>query len=259
MTDPAINSNSVKLATALLKYYSFDLAGNSIERNVETWKQHYPLAWLGTAVVEALYQGRYKAVSVGQILQIWSRRGHPICHFTEEFEQMVCAPVLPMLPQASGSPSLDRSDIQADVQGYPPFVHNGADRPKESSQSAYASQPDAHSTSHFLEPVSHDPYLCDHFEKAEQLVSTDSPTSPHHRDKREAIHQFVPHVTPSSGFYNRLQAIARSDNASDATNSSEDLSSPPSWQPSSEPSSSDNAQYEAPQDKSTPSTGSPLL
>lgn len=93
MTDPAIDSDSVDLAAALLMYYSFDLAGQPIERLIAVWIQRHPSEWLGMSVVEALYQGRYKAVSVGQILQIWNRRGHPICHFNSEFEKMVCDPV----------------------------------------------------------------------------------------------------------------------------------------------------------------------
>jgi hypothetical protein len=42
------------------------------------------------AILEALYQGRYKVISVEEILKIWHRRGHPTFHFTGEFERLVC-------------------------------------------------------------------------------------------------------------------------------------------------------------------------
>ena len=42
------------------------------------------------AVVEALYQGRYKAISVEHILDCWRRRGQPNFHFSLEFERLIC-------------------------------------------------------------------------------------------------------------------------------------------------------------------------
>ena len=54
------------------------------------WLTKYPGYWLRLAVVEALYQGRYKAVSVGQLLSMWHRIGQPLYHFNREFERLVC-------------------------------------------------------------------------------------------------------------------------------------------------------------------------
>ncbi len=86
-----VPDTSTELATALLTHYSFDLNGYSASALIKRWQAHYPVDWLRIAVVEALYQGRYKAVSVQQLLTSWQRRGQPNYHFNMEFERMVCS------------------------------------------------------------------------------------------------------------------------------------------------------------------------
>ncbi|EAW34453.1 hypothetical protein [Lyngbya sp. PCC 8106] len=78
------------IAAALLTHYSFDLGDYSSEERVEEWGDNYEYYWIYFAVIEALYQGRYKSISVAQILSIWLRRGKPIYHFNWEFEQLIC-------------------------------------------------------------------------------------------------------------------------------------------------------------------------
>ncbi|MBE9207392.1 hypothetical protein IQ244_12835 [Nostoc sp. LEGE 06077] len=82
---------SAELAAALLIHYSFDLTGYNATELVNRWQNKYPLDWLHLAVIEALYQGRYKAISVQQILAFWQRREQPIYHFNMEFERLVCS------------------------------------------------------------------------------------------------------------------------------------------------------------------------
>ena len=77
-------------AAALLAHYGFDLGGKKAEKLAGEWLTKYPGYWLRLAVVEALYQGRYKAVSVGQLLSMWHRIGEPLYHFNREFERLVC-------------------------------------------------------------------------------------------------------------------------------------------------------------------------
>lgn len=97
---------SADLAAALLVHYSFDLSGYSASELVNRWQAQYPTNWLHLAVIEALYQGRYKGISVQQILAFWLRRGQATYHFNMEFERLICskfpesltalaAPVLP--------------------------------------------------------------------------------------------------------------------------------------------------------------------
>lgn len=86
MTDPARDAASV---IDLLTCYSFDLSGYTVDRLAEYWLQNYPADWIRLAIVEALYQGRYKAVSVEQILHLWRRRGKPLHHFSPDFERII--------------------------------------------------------------------------------------------------------------------------------------------------------------------------
>ncbi len=77
-------------AAALLKGYQFELGGHDARQWVSLWLEFYRPTWVRDAVIEALYQGRYKSVSVRQILELWNRRGQPIRHVTHEFEAAVC-------------------------------------------------------------------------------------------------------------------------------------------------------------------------
>ena len=64
--------------------------------------REFQVSWVRLATIEALYQGRYKAISVKQILIFWQRRGQPICHFNLEFEAIVTHQ-LPELTAASNN------------------------------------------------------------------------------------------------------------------------------------------------------------
>lgn len=98
----------------LLIYYSFDLNGFTVEQLLEQWQLRYPVQWLCSAVIEALYQGRYKAISVEQILTLWKRRGQPLLHFNHEFERIIrSSPPQDLTPESeptsgsSAEPPLD--------------------------------------------------------------------------------------------------------------------------------------------------------
>jgi hypothetical protein len=77
-------------AVALLMHYIFDLGGYTAAELVNRWLDDYPGNWVRLAVIEALYQGRYKAISVEQILYVWHRRDQALPHFNHEFERLVC-------------------------------------------------------------------------------------------------------------------------------------------------------------------------
>ncbi|PZV11968.1 MAG: hypothetical protein DCF20_18620 [Pseudanabaena sp.] len=82
----------MEIAIALLQHYSFDLGGYSIKDLTRAWSSFKP-EWVRQAVIESLFQGRYKAVSVNQILQLWERKGEPNCRYNHEFERLVCGDV----------------------------------------------------------------------------------------------------------------------------------------------------------------------
>ena len=75
--------------SALLTCYGFDLRGVTPQVLINDWLKSYSPLWIRWAVVEALYQGRYKAISVEHLLNFWSRRGEPSFRFSSEFERLI--------------------------------------------------------------------------------------------------------------------------------------------------------------------------
>ncbi|MEB3149088.1 MAG: hypothetical protein VKL60_08700 [Sphaerospermopsis sp.] len=94
-----------ELAVNLLVHYGFDLNGHSAIELITSWGKEYPHDWLHIGIIEALYQGRYKAISVQQILTFWQRRGCVYYHFNTEFERMICNKFPEILKQDSGTVS----------------------------------------------------------------------------------------------------------------------------------------------------------
>lgn len=87
---PFSTSIEAQQAAVLLENYRFELGHHDARQWVSLWLEFYRPSWIRDAVVEALYQGRYKSVSVRQILELWHRRGQPIRHVTYEFEAAIC-------------------------------------------------------------------------------------------------------------------------------------------------------------------------
>jgi hypothetical protein len=89
MADPTFDLTTIQIM-AILRHYGFDLRGYTPIELIEQWGKLYSAIWIRLAVIEALYQGRYKALSVEQILQHWLRKGKPTIHFNHEFERLIC-------------------------------------------------------------------------------------------------------------------------------------------------------------------------
>lgn len=108
MSDP-VTHPSVPTIVNLLLHYGFEQREASAKARVDQWLQTYSPAWVRLALIEALYQGRYKSVSVEQFLIFWQRRGQPLHHFSHEFERLVCNNLpqklhnLPALPESSAA------------------------------------------------------------------------------------------------------------------------------------------------------------
>ncbi|AFZ45876.1 hypothetical protein PCC7418_3772 [Halothece sp. PCC 7418] len=79
-----------QLIEVLIENYGFELDGETPQAIAVRWLEDYEASWIRLALIEALYLGRYKAISVEQILNLWCRRGQPKFHFTHEFEQLIC-------------------------------------------------------------------------------------------------------------------------------------------------------------------------
>ena len=81
---------SLAQARSLMDSYAFDLGRDNVEKLLEYWLNLYHANWIRLATIEALYLGRYKAISIEHILNVWLRIGTPNPHFTYEFERLIC-------------------------------------------------------------------------------------------------------------------------------------------------------------------------
>ena len=93
MADDIAVDEVVLDVVALLEYYGFELNAESPATVVLGWQQLYPASWLRTAVIEALYRGRYKQVSVEEILRSWQKWNKIRQNFDAEFEQLICSKI----------------------------------------------------------------------------------------------------------------------------------------------------------------------
>jgi hypothetical protein len=185
--DPALAN-----VLALLSYY-FELGDEMPEQLVAQWLEFYPAPWIRLATIEALYRGRYKAVSVTQILEVWQRRSQVLKHFSYDFELLVCG----NLPDAL----LDR-DFEPAEEELPPselplatpvtpdisaFELEAVDTPLDTLPVSTVTSSSISSGSVASGSVT------------SGSVGGDLPPS--------AIHQFTP-ITDRSDFYTRLKSIA---------------------------------------------------
>jgi hypothetical protein len=105
-----MRSDPVTSTSALLTHYSFDLGNNTVDHLVGKWLADYPAKWVIAAVIESIYQGRFKVSSVDNILLKWYRDGRPQHHFDLEFADLICGK---LLKKGSAQPvvSIDTSEV----------------------------------------------------------------------------------------------------------------------------------------------------
>lgn len=165
MTESGQQSDIAKI-TDLLTCYSFDLDSYTAGHLVEEWLSQYSIVWVRLAIIEALYQGRYKAVSVQQILMLWQRRGQPIHHFNAEFERIVSSSIPrsltpyetpPATPSIARRPSYDPQLRDRLEKLRSPMNRVPGSTPSLSSEQISASSPPEIST--IQEPQAPDPAI----------------------------------------------------------------------------------------------------
>jgi len=83
-------TNTIDEIQLLLAYYSFELKEHNYEIIMKNWLEKYSPQWIRLAVLEALYLGRYKIVSIEQILSSWQKRGNYTLRFNHDFETLIC-------------------------------------------------------------------------------------------------------------------------------------------------------------------------
>lgn len=140
-------SPEAQQAAVLLEGYCFELGGHDARQWVSLWLEFYRPSWIRDAVIEALYQGRYKSVSVRQILELWQRRGQPIRHVTHDFEAAVCrefgevkiAPIktTPALPISSVPSTAKKSPVSAAASSSRVASYNRSNQWRSHQQQQY--------------------------------------------------------------------------------------------------------------------------
>ncbi|MBE9191066.1 hypothetical protein IQ230_12020 [Gloeocapsopsis crepidinum LEGE 06123] len=170
---------TAELVTALLIHYSFDLGGYTSSELIAQWFHNYPEKWVRAAVIEALYRGRYKAVSIDQILAVWQRRGDALHHFTHDFERLVCA----NLP-----------DTLVELESTDNSTHY------EQMHFVAAANPLQNSSVMVVKPTTITPHV------SRSTHEVRSPTSSNY----SPIVRFTPPEATTSDFHAKLKAISRS-------------------------------------------------
>jgi hypothetical protein len=100
--------NYIKL---IIQIYGLELDCDRVDTFLVTWFEQYDSAWIFKAIVESVYRGRYKIVSVDNILKDWQRIGQPRYNFTPEYEREIVHKIPQLTPQP-----IDRiSPISSDV------------------------------------------------------------------------------------------------------------------------------------------------
>ncbi len=114
-----MRKNPVESTFTLLSNYSFELTEVNVNELVFFWLSLYPSKWVVAAIVEAIYQGRYKVESVSRILNAWSIRGYPMHHFDYDFADVVCKKLANL---SHSSVSITHSQKQATMEYLSPTL-----------------------------------------------------------------------------------------------------------------------------------------
>jgi hypothetical protein len=200
---------------ALLLHYIFDLGGYSARALVGHWLSNYPANWVRLAVIEALYQGRYKAVSVEQILGFWQRRGQALPHFNCEFERLVCGNIQPRLTRKSPPHPTGNSPLDIKLSAY----LSNEDRRSGIAKSSSANTSQATPSQTVDIPAQVVPETKQMNGASNQSKHQLSNTNPKSQMRsllsaltssvsQQPIRQFNPATTKSSDFYTKLKAIS---------------------------------------------------
>jgi hypothetical protein len=204
-------------AAALLVHYSFDMGDATVEATIARWLREFPADWIRLAAIEALYQGRYKIVSVRQILSLWQRRTQPNCHFNSDFERLVCRDVSDRLTQqweTTLDSSHDRPSQSPSLPPTSPIVEWGK-APLAPDRQKPLPEPSATPT--LPEPPPPENACPNDALPASQPARPTNGSTSHPR----SIYQFAP-SSDRSDFYARLKTIAQHDRQSGNAENEED-------------------------------------
>lgn len=224
------SDSAIAYAVVLLKHYGFELRGYTPEELVNIWLNTYQANWIRLAVIESLYRGRYKAISVEQILSIWLRRGQPIHRFNGEFERLISRKLPKKLTACFQDNTTDFNDdtiLLSYTDSYEDSYEDSNYHDDISNDLEY-SQPieiqDDKSNSHILREEKPESTIIEiEYEQETSLkLDTLSPSQvtnnrdslyspinwPTHKGSQTPINQFTP-PPDSSDFYQKLKKVAQ--------------------------------------------------
>lgn len=204
-----IRDSAVTQTVALLTRYSFEIQGYTAQEIVTKWLTKYSTTWIRLAVVEALYLGRYKAVSVEQILSCWFRLGNPKIHFDREFECLICCNLPQSLSASLNTDNSSRNKPGSQQSQYRLSHSQRLNRTRREPSVTSAIQPNRNlsrsAVSKALSPSSDN-------EDAPSTPKTPSapktPPARSERDSKQTIGRFTPSPDVSQ-FYFKLKAVAQ--------------------------------------------------
>ena len=219
MTQPTGPDRDAEQACRLLQEYSFDLGGYRPGDLVVLWQDRLAAetSWIRSAVVEALYQGRYKAFSVEQILRLWKRRGHPVRHFNHEFERVVLGPIDPTASKYAPMTTLSPSELlvpqvqSLNQSGHTPGVTQSKHLQEQSQPSKHAIESEnliARESEASVSPQVSLHQASEWVPSASSVALTVVAAQPAAFSQPQPIRKFKPQPEPSE-FYVRLQSVAR--------------------------------------------------
>jgi hypothetical protein len=93
MGEDLLVDGEIATTIALLHHYGFDVTTETVPELLDHWQSQYPGDWIRLAVIEALYRGRYKQISVEEILRRWQKLGQPQVNFNSDFEVLISAKI----------------------------------------------------------------------------------------------------------------------------------------------------------------------
>jgi len=208
MSEP-IPDPIIAYAVALLNHYKFELRGYTAPELVNLWLRNYQANWVRLGVIEALYQGRYKAVSVEQILAVWARRGHPIFRFTHEFERLISRKLPQRLTAKLGTNSIELTELS--LPWLTSTAETVADSTNIENQQIPLNQEELSSASLIIKASTEIPLAND---QPPELSSNARINGGYDADwsrceiSKQPIHQFTP-PPDDSGFFLKLKAVAQ--------------------------------------------------
>lgn len=192
---------------SLMNSYSFDTNQLNAKELVQKWLQNYDVNWIYLATIEALYLGRYKAISIEHLMSSWARRGQPTTHFGGDFERVICR----KLPRhLSALNSFEREEIE-NIEQPQEENSNNSDRNLKFQQSN-SDLLDRVSAPNPVISTQVTPFPSSKPEEAMEIPPAFSEISPQNseifaKNNTQAIETFQP-LPDASSFFQKLKALA---------------------------------------------------